>query len=154
MFEELERRLAEQSENRQRWDRTGDKRVCDPPRARVSREDVPAQENHRQDRREDRVLRFGEDRDGREDRGDLGPAGSQAHDREEYDEGADRVDLSPHGTVEPRDRVEEIERRGHEARTIAGLAADDEPGDERHKHIGQDRRNLDEEASSELVTGR
>ena len=109
----------------------------------------PADRDDRDERHEDAELRLDDRRDHREDRGPLRAVAPQLAQTEQQEYHAERVDLAPHGAVEPADRVED-EEQGREQRHRLARAelAGHRPGEVADRRIGQDRRQLDQVADA------
>ena len=122
------------------------RRIVAVPAGRPQR---PADRDDGDERDEDAELRLDDRRDHREDRGSLRVIAPQLAQAEQQEHHAERVDLAPHGAVEPADRVED-EEQGREERH--GLArselAGHRPGEIADRRIGQDRRELDQVADA------
>ena len=98
---------------------------------------------------EDAELRLDDRREHREDRGPLRAVAPQLAQAEQQEHDAERVDLAPHGAVEPADRVEDEEQgREQRHRLARSELAGHRPGEVADRRIGQDRRELDQVADA------
>ena len=103
----------------------------------------------RDDRDEDRKLRLDQSRDDCEDRRSLGTVAPQLANAEEEEHDPERVDLAPQDGVEPADRVRDGEGRPDQSGPSAATQlADHRPDEPAERHVGQDRRELDQVADA------